>query len=380
MRILFALPGLHRIDRGAEIAFTSVATALAKRGHEVVLAGSGQERNGTSYRFVHVPSLSRQYFERFPIMPVLRDITTYEELTFAPGLLWRFRPSKFDVTVTCSYPFTNWVLRRPAMGGIRPPHVFVTENGDWPARSNDAEYRFFGCEGLVCINPDFHKMNRNKWFSALIPNGVDTEKFKAGKPDRKQFGLPEDRKIVLMVSALIGSKRVDAAIEALSRVPDAHLAVAGTGPMRAMILAKAQQLLSGRFTSLNLAPAQMPDLYSSVDVLLHMSLEESFGNVFIEAMASGLPIIAHTSSRLRWIVGENALLLDTLNLADVANSIAQFMLPTDRGRANLRQAAAKFDWSRIAVNYEIFFGQVIDRWKNSKRGTAGTKSNSRSTD
>lgn len=380
MRVLFALPGLHRIVRGAEVAFTSVAAELAKRGHDVVLAGSGQAHQGSPYRFVHVPSLSRQSFERFPTMPVFRDITTYEELTFVPGLLWKYRPSEFDITVTCSYPFTNWVLRRTAIPGRRPPHVFVTENGDWPARSNDAEFRLFGCEGLVCINPDFYEANRNRWFSTLIPNGVDTEKFKAGKPDRKQFGLPENRRIVLMVSALICSKRVDAAIDAVSQVPDAHLAVAGNGPMRAIILAKAQQFLPGRFTNLNLTPAQMPDLYSSADVFLHMSLEESFGNVFIEAMASGLPIIAHDSPRLRWIVCKNALLLDTLNPVDVANSIAQFKQPTDQERANLRQAAARFDWSKIAVDYEIFFDQVIERWKSSKLGTAGTKSNLRSTD
>jgi len=48
----------------------------------------------------------------------------YEDLTFIPGLLMNYRPSDYDVTVTCSYPFTNWALRRPELRKRRPPHVF----------------------------------------------------------------------------------------------------------------------------------------------------------------------------------------------------------------------------------------------------------------
>ena len=48
MRVLFALPGFHRIDRGAEIALISVAKELAKTGDTVTLIGSGQERTGAT--------------------------------------------------------------------------------------------------------------------------------------------------------------------------------------------------------------------------------------------------------------------------------------------------------------------------------------------
>ena len=132
MRILFALSGLHRHERGAEVAFTSLASELVRQGDQVTLIGSGYERPGTGYDFLHAGAVSREAFEQWPQMPVLRGDTAYEEATFAPGLLRRYRPDDYDVTVTCSFPFTNWVLRRPAKGG-RPPHVFVTQNGDWPA-------------------------------------------------------------------------------------------------------------------------------------------------------------------------------------------------------------------------------------------------------
>ena len=138
-------------------------------------------------------------------MPILRNEYAYEDLTFAPGLLYRFRPTSYDVTITCSYPFSNWILRRPRLRGIRPPHVFVTQNGDWPAQASTSEYRYFNCDGLVCTNPDFYERNKVRWRSCLIPNGVDTDRFQPGAPQRQLFGLPTDRLIVLMVSALVPS-------------------------------------------------------------------------------------------------------------------------------------------------------------------------------
>ena len=109
MRVLFALPGLHKIDRGAEVAFISVANELAKAGCQVTLVGSGQARHDTRYHFSHVGSIARDYFRSFPSLPALRDDCAYEELTFAADFMFRYRPSDYDVTVTCSYPFTNWI-------------------------------------------------------------------------------------------------------------------------------------------------------------------------------------------------------------------------------------------------------------------------------
>src|SRR5664279_4226646 len=149
MRVLFALPGLHRYARGAEVAFISVARELVNAGETVTLIGSGKNDITTPYRFLHASSMPRERFEAFPSIPVLRNEYAYEDLTFVPSLLWNYRPADYDVTLTCNYPFTNWALRRKTMRGHRPPHVFVTENGDWPAYADSSEYRLFGCDGLV---------------------------------------------------------------------------------------------------------------------------------------------------------------------------------------------------------------------------------------
>jgi glycosyltransferase involved in cell wall biosynthesis len=280
-------------------------------------------------------------------------------LTFIPDFLRRYRPAQFDITVTCSYPFTNWMLRRPTLRGSRPPHIFVTQNGDWPARSNGSEFRFFGCEGLVCTNPDFYASNQHRWRCRLIPNAVECDRFHPGAGQRQRFGLPEDQLVILMVSALIPSKRVETGIEAASRIPDAHLVVAGDGPLRQTVDSKAAQLLPGRFTRLTVTPDLMPLLYRSTNVFLHLSKEESFGNVFIEAMACGVPVVGHETDRLRWIVGNDEYLLDTDDVTRVAEYIQRAYSSSGTGQKERVAKAEHFSVPRIAAMYKQFFDEVI---------------------
>ena len=360
MRVLFALPGLHQNFRGAEVAFISIARELANAGDSVTLIGSGQAQDSTPYRFLHAASLSRKNFERFPKIPALRTEFSYEELSFVPALTRAYRPADYDVTLTCSYPFTNWVLRHPTWSASRPPHVFVTQNGDWPAYSNHAEYRLFGCDGLVCTNPDFYERNKARWRCRIIPNGVDCDRFRPGQSQRDQFGLPGNRPIVLMVSALSPTKRVEVGIEAVSQLPDAHLVVAGDGPLRQSLDELAARLLPGRFTRLSLRSEQMPALYQSADVFLHLSKEESFGNVFVEAMACGSPIVAHDSPRLRWIVGDGEYLVDTDDPANVALGLKRAQQAPESDRQGRVENAARFSWSKIGELYREFLTEVVN--------------------
>ena len=87
-------------------------------------------------------------------------------------------------------------------------------------------------------------------------------------------------------------------------------------------------------------------------------MEESFGNVFLEAMACGLPIVAHESSRLRWIVGDGEFLLDTEDMTAVAQHIQLARNGSSRRPERLARAAA-FSSARIAGMYKEFFEEVI---------------------
>jgi glycosyltransferase involved in cell wall biosynthesis len=251
-------------------------------------------------------------------------------------------------------------LLRAARRSPKTRHVFVTQNGDWPATSDDAEFRFFGCDGLVCTNPDYFENSRARWNCALIPNGMDPTRFLPGAPERESFGLPTDRPVVLMVSACIDTKRVEDGIRAVTRLPGVHLAVAGDGPLRERVLALAQSELPDRFTLMTVPAVRMPALYRSADVFLHMSKEEAFGNVYVEALACGIPVVGHDSTRLRWIVGDKQFLVDTTDIPATATAIERALnAPADEAQARIDRSR-EFSWSRIAESYRKFFGLIVD--------------------
>ncbi|MXO60707.1 glycosyltransferase [Altererythrobacter salegens] len=354
MRLLFALPGFHRVDRGAEIALLAVARELALSGELVTVIGSGDPRPDVPYHFRRVSSLSRERFEGFPKFPPLREETAWEDATFATNLILKERLSDFDATITCAFPFTHWALRLKSPA--RAAHVFVTQNGDWPSFNNASEYKFFNCDGLVCTNPEYFARNRQQWRCALIPNGVDTLRFAPGPSSRERFGLPTKGPVVLMVSALIESKRVLDGIRAVAEFEDAFLVVAGDGPLKDEARDLASNLLPGRYRQFAVPASEMPYLYRSVDVFLHLSKAESFGNVFLEAAACGLPIIAHDSDRLRWILGTDQYLCDTEDRQQLWQCLHSAI---SSGKKSAQLQMERFAWPLIATQYRVFIEAIL---------------------
>ena len=364
MRVAFALPGLHRVHRGAETAFESLARAMARDARDTItLIGTGAVRAGEPYRFVATHAVPRERFELWPRVPPLRTEFAYEELTWVPSLLRHYRPGDYDVTITCSYPFTNWLLRCRRRQGRRPVHVFVTENGDWPTHRIAAEYRLFGCDGLVCTNPTYFAAQQRgdrPWRTVLIPNGVDAGQFKPGRGERSRYGLPDEVPIVLMVSALNPNKRVLDGIRAVAAVDDAWLVVAGDGSMRGDVDRLAAAMMPGRFRRLTVSGEQMPGLYRCANVFLHLARDESFGNVYVEAVASGLPVVAHDSPAARWIIGDNGWFVDS----DVPGSATAALSDVLRGKWSpphdgVAQTVRRFDWAVIAAEYRRFLEEIV---------------------
>jgi glycosyltransferase involved in cell wall biosynthesis len=360
LRVAFALPGFHSVNRGAEVALESVAVELAHRGDfDVTLIGSGQSRTGDPYRFIHAGRVPRERFVQWPKVPILRTEYDYEEASFLMPMWRAYRPADFDVTIGCSYPFTNWVLRRKG-GKTRPPYVFVTQNGDWPCRRSNAEFKWFGCEGLVCTNPDYYEAHRETYDSVLIPNGVDPARFCPGPPDRAAFGLPTNQPVVIMVSALIPSKRVLEGIRAIAECPGVFLAVAGDGPLKADVQALGASLLPGRFVHLMLPRERMPDFYRCADAFLHMSQDEPSANAYIEALAMGLPVVTHDRPVTRWTFDQCAFLVDTSDPADVANAIAAAVKPDTAAAARrIDLVQRRYTWKGISGQYADFLRRVV---------------------
>jgi len=356
IRLLMALPGLHRENRGAEVAFEQVGSRLAcMPDFRVTLLGGGPPRLRVPYAYRQVPLVSRTHFVHWPKFPPLRSEYRWEELTFAPGCKWRALMERKDVTLTCSYPFVSWMLR---VAGGR--HLFVTQNGDWPARRSGAEYRFFDCDGLICTNPEYYERHRERWRSVLIANGVDVSRFRPGPGMREDLGIPAKAKVIVMVSALIASKQVEAGIRAVAAMAEKPwLLLAGDGPLRVSLDRLGEELLGHRYRRVTLAPDAMPAFYRTGDLFLHLSREEAFGNVYVEAAACGTPVAAHDYPTARWILGEWGTFTDTREAQATTAMLSGLLAKAPPDRAAQHEAiATRFSWDRVAEQYANFIREV----------------------
>ncbi len=365
-RVAMILPGLGRVQRGAETAFLEVARALGRDPEwEVTVFGSGdQGTDGLSLQ--RVGCVPRERFERWPKLPCLRTENHYEELSFVLSMFRRktYQPENFDVVIACSYPYVNWMLQLTG-GKKRPKQIFVTQNGDWMCQASSREYRLFRCDGLVCINPFYYERHREHYLSALIPNGVDPSDYRPCSPGEvaPDLGIPRDRSVILMVSALIPEKKVAEAIQAVALVPEAFLVVAGDGPERKEVAAQAATLLPGRHLLLGSLPRSiMPSVYRQADLFLHMHREEPFGIVYLEAAASGLAIVAPDAPIPRWILGESAVYVEPDEPISVAEGLRLALNIASRQRLGTSvrtRVLAEWTWDVQSRRYRDFIDQVL---------------------
>jgi glycosyltransferase involved in cell wall biosynthesis len=151
------------------------------------------------------------------------------------------------------------------------------------------------------------------------------------------------------VSALEENKRVLDGMRAVAALDDVAMVVAGDGPLRSEVDRLAADILPGRFLRLTVDKSRMPELYRCADVFLHTTKAESFGNVYIEALASGLPVVAHDAATTRWILGDQARLVDT----------EHGELTEEGAAARADQALTRFGWSAIAAQYRSHFESAI---------------------
>lgn len=128
-----------------------------------------------------------------------------------------------------------------------------------------------------------------------LRRGVDAALFDPARRDmslRASWGAAKDAPVMLCVGRVAAEKNLGLAIQAFrilqARRPSARLVIVGDGPQRPALAAASPDVhFVGARHGVELAAH-----YASADVFLFPSLTETFGNVVLEAMASGLPLVA----------------------------------------------------------------------------------------
>lgn len=142
---------------------------------------------------------------------------------------------------------------------------------------------------LVAMGVDVSKIE-------IVPNAVDTRLF---SPDRKsmletKWGI--SRPVVLFVGRLVEDKGVEYLLQAFSEVaeeiPDAKLVIVGEGPQEKDLKKLQRSLgLTQVYFLGSVETKFLPNIYAGCDVFALPSIHEPFGNVVIEAMAAGKPVV-----------------------------------------------------------------------------------------
>ena len=197
---------------------------------------------------------------------------------------------------------------------------------------------------------------------AKIPNGVDLKKFNnkqslSLRDKNKPLKIDLPRPIVLVVGALDTNKRLDLAIKAVAKT-NASLLLVGKGALEKELKELGENLMPGRFKIMSFTFNEMPRVYASAHLFTYPTVPwESFGIVLIEAMASGLAVIATDDEIRKEIVGGAGYFVDPTD-TEKYTEVLDKALKTKWGEIPRKQAQ-KFDWDEIAEKYKELFNELI---------------------
>ena len=190
---------------------------------------------------------------------------------------------------------------------------------------------------------------------SLWTRGVDREQFHPGRRDmewRRERGVADDELLVVFLGRIVAEKGLDAFAAAIAELSVRRVRhkvlVIGEGPARAMF----EQAMPGAIFTGQLTGADLATALASGDVLLNPSVTEAFGNVTLEAMACGLPVVAASASGTTNLVrhGESGMLVPPNGPDGYADALEGYARDPDlrrrHGAAGLAYAET-MDWDRI---------------------------------
>lgn len=197
----------------------------------------------------------------------------------------------------------------------------------------------------------------------VVARGVDTQRFNPERRSaalRARWGAGADTLVMIAVGRLAPEKNLDLVVQAHAAMrttgADVKLVFVGDGPQRAAL----QQRCPDAVFAGMLRGDELAAHYASADLFAFASLTETFGNVTLEALASGLPVLAFdTAAAGDWVrSGHNGWLVDTDNATGFVRQAAALASEPTRVRAAAslaRAQVAPLDWSQIARQVEDIF-------------------------
>jgi glycosyltransferase involved in cell wall biosynthesis len=207
----------------------------------------------------------------------------------------------------------------------------------------------------------------------VIPNGIDAGEFRPAvglerENARTALGLPRDAFVIGGVGRLVPQKNFELFLKVAARMipdnPRVIFAIAGTGPLEAGLKALAVHLgIVDRVFFLGHV-GDRPGLYHALDALLLTSDFEGTPMVLLEAMASGLPVVASAVDGIAEVCshGEDSLLAHAGHAGGFAGLLGMILnddLARGRFGSNARRTVLeRYEIGGIARRIEAIYGSV----------------------
>jgi 1,2-diacylglycerol 3-alpha-glucosyltransferase len=391
MKILIAAESYYPNTDGASYSAHRLAKSLVGKGHTVlVVAPSKTLRTGYEKR----EGVSVFGVRSYPIM-------VHKGFRFSPPIFIKKSIEKAmkdfgpDVVHIESHFFICEQVFRAAKK-MKIPLVgtnhFMPENlihyfpvpKSWKKTIKDSAWRKFASvyEQLDIVTTPTETAARlakgiglNKEIIA-VSNGIDLERFKPqnnGEYLREKYKLGHDP-IFLYVGRLDKEKNIDKILRALELIPeniDFKFAIAGKGAEKNKLKNIAEKLgLEKKVAFLGFVPDKdLPNLYPLATGFIIAGIAELQSIVTMEAMASGLPILAANAVALPELVRpeENGFLFETGDLKQIANCIVKIISHPELQKKMSRKSLEmiqEHDEKKVVSRFESFYAELA---KNNEK-------------
>ena len=206
----------------------------------------------------------------------------------------------------------------------------------------------------------------------VVARGVDTQLFHPGQrsqSQRAQWQANEDTLVLLSVGRLAAEKNLQLIVNTYQVLQQnkrrIQLVFAGDGPYRTQLEAECPDAIFMGMCS----HAELATAYASADLFLFPSLTETFGNVTLEALASGTPVLAFDCAAASELIedAKNGWLVqgeDAQRYVLKALEITQKPDVLRAARPHTHSSIRQWDWQEIATQVETIFRKALS--KNSR--------------
>jgi glycosyltransferase involved in cell wall biosynthesis len=207
-----------------------------------------------------------------------------------------------------------------------------------------------------------------------ISCGIDLERFKPtndGLYLKRIFAVPNDKPVLLYVGRLDKEKKIDVILRALPdilRVTNVHLVVVGMGQEKQKLVKLTKELgIQKAVTFTGFVPDKdLQNIYRIADLFVIAGIAELQSIATLEAMASGLPVVAANAMALPELVhdGENGYLFSDEDSRMLAEKVIA-ILSNQAMRAQMSQKSLEIikdhDINKVIEKYESIYNEIINR-------------------